>query len=336
MTDIFSGTTVKLLKALKEYAFEAEAIVFFCPLITLMAQTSRATPHTKVHNGNLVDERAPLLGIETHPHQTDMPRIPTFMQSSIPNRRSILGIFWSLTVSMMIELIIPIALYYSLRPFVSAIVALVISGFPPAIVVAFHWIRDGLIDMQAILMVVVVILSSVLAMIQSDPRLYLLRESAITLGMGSLFLVTLIPITFRGKYLYPFLYYTARQFVIATVSDPHKVKDDWKWIYDHRPRFRLTFRVITGAAGIGLVSEFIVRVTLLMYMDVDDVIYYSNIYLITLMSSLGVFILNFVLYMRHQSNQERLKRRDEEARRFIDQINAIVQHESALAEAQTK
>jgi hypothetical protein len=320
VTDIFSGTTVKLLKALKEYAFEAEAIVFFCPLITLMAQTSRATPHTKVHNGNLVDERAPLLGIETHPHQTDMPRIPTFMQSSIPNRRSILGIFWSLTVSMMIELIIPIALYYSLRPFVSAIVALV----------------DGLIDMQAILMVVVVILSSVLAMIQSDPRLYLLRESAITLGMGSLFLVTLIPITFRGKYLYPFLYYTARQFVIATVSDPHKVKDDWKWIYDHRPRFRLTFRVITGAAGIGLVSEFIVRVTLLMYMDVDDVIYYSNIYLITLMSSLGVFILNFVLYMRHQSNQERLKRRDEEARRFIDQINAIVQHESALAEAQTK
>lgn len=304
-----------------------------------MAQTSRAaTPHTKVNNGRpvLVDERAPLLGIETHHNQVEVPRIPTFMQSSIPNRRSILGIFWSLTVSMMIELIIPIGLYYSLRPFVSAIVALTISGFPPAIVVVFHWIRDGLIDMQAVMMVLVVILSSVLAMVQSDPRLYLLRESAITLGMGSLFLITLIPFTFRGRYLYPFLYYTARQFVIATVSDPHKVKEDWKWIYDNRPRFRLTFRVITGAAGIGLVSEFVVRVTLLMYMDVEDVIYYSNIYLITLMSSLGAFILGFVLYMRHRSNQERLMRRDEEARRFIDQINAIVQHEAAIAEDQQK
>ncbi|KAH8552164.1 hypothetical protein BGW37DRAFT_424724 [Umbelopsis sp. PMI_123] len=237
---------------------------------------------------------------------------------------------------MAIELIIPIALYYTVRPFTTALIALVISGFPPAIVVLYHWMRDGIIDMQAVMMVVVVVLSSVLAMVQSDPRLYLLRESAITLGMGTLFLFTLIPFTFRGKYLYPFLYYTARQFVIATVSNPHKVKEDWKWIYDNRPRFRLTFRVITGAAGIGLVSEFIVRVSLLMYLDVDDVIYYSNIYLIALMSFLGVFILGFVLYMRHRSNQERLLRRDEDARRVIEQINALVQHESSAAESLVK
>ncbi|KAM3583645.1 hypothetical protein VKS41_003618 [Umbelopsis sp. WA50703] len=292
-----------------------------------MAQSSHAKPGAN----HTVDERAPLLGIETHPSQATIPRIPTFMQSSIPNRRSILGIFWSLTVNMMIELIIPIALYYSLRPFVSAIVALVISGLPPAIVVGYHWLRYGSVDMQAILMVLVVVLSSVLAMIQSDPRLYLLRESAITLGMGSLFLFTLIPFTFRGRYLYPFLYYTARQFVIATVSNPQKVKDDWKWIYDNRPRFRLTFRIITGAAGVGLVSEFIVRVTMLMYMDVEDVIYYSNIYLIVLMSFLGTFILGFVLYMRHRSNQERLSLLDEEARRAIDEISHLIQQEQDSA-----
>ncbi|KAI8577601.1 hypothetical protein K450DRAFT_251595 [Umbelopsis ramanniana AG] len=297
---------------------------------------SGASPSKKATHAKHADERAPLLGIETHPSQAEIPRIPTFMQDSIPNRRSILGIFWSLTVSMAIELIIPIALYYAVRPFTTALVALVISGFPPAVVVVFHWLRDGIIDMQAIMMVMVVVLSSLLAMVQSDPRLFLLRESAITLGMGSLFLITLIPFTFRGKYLYPFLYYTARQFVIATVSDPHKVKDDWKWIYDNRPRFRLTFRVITGAAGIGLVSEFVVRVTLLMYMDVDDVIYYSNIYLIVLMSFLGTFILGFVLYMRHRSNRERLLKRDEDARRVIEQINALVQHESSAHEALLK
>jgi len=259
----------------------------------------------------------PLLGIERH-HQkkADVPRIPTVIQGSIPTKRSITRIFLSITLDLVIEVFLPVILYYILKPSFSAIWALVISGIPPLLVVLYKGIRDRKLDAMGLLMLAGFVFSAAIATVQADPKLYLMRESLITIGMGLVFLVTLVPITFKGRTLHPFLFYTARQFAIATAvtTDEDVVEQHWQWLWDNRPRFRRLFRLLTCVWGVAFVLEFFSRLVMIYTLDIDKVIYYSNLLLVLILVTIGGFTAGYSYWIRRKSDKEIAARRTERLR----------------------
>jgi hypothetical protein len=81
-------------------------------------------------------DTTPLLGANQPRHPT-VTRVPTFMQTSVPNRRSILHAFANITLHMLLELVLPIILYYVFRLFLSPLVSLLLAGVPAAFIVIF-------------------------------------------------------------------------------------------------------------------------------------------------------------------------------------------------------
>lgn len=284
----------------------------------LRADDTVARQHNNLTHDSIDEHRAtattPLLGIERH-HQkkANVPRIPTVIQGSIPTKHSITRIFLSITLNLVIEVFLPVVLYYILKPYFSAIWALVISGIPPMLVVLYKGLRDRKLDTMGLLMLAGFVFSAAIATVQADPKLYLMRESLITVGMGAVFLVTLVPITFKGRTLHPFLFYTARQFATATaVTTDDVVEQHWQWLWDNRPRFRRLFRVLTGVWGVAFMLEFFSRLVMIYTLsDIDMVIYYSNLLLVLILVMVGGFTAGYSYWIRRKSDKEIAARRAE-------------------------
>ncbi|KAI8087818.1 uncharacterized protein B0P05DRAFT_465171 [Gilbertella persicaria] len=226
---------------------------------------------------------------------------------------------------MLFELVLPIILYYALRNFVSPLLALLLAGVPTAIAVLYKGYKERKVDMMGVLMLMGFVVSAILAFVQSDPKLYLLRESAMTLAMGLMLLITLLPLRWRHHVLKPFMFYVARQIAISSnvLMNPNTVREHWDWFWDFYSAFRWFLRSLTGAWGLGLVSEFLVRVALINALnDVDDVVYYSNIYMFVVMVALGALTVVSALLLRHYFNQEQTRIKKAERRSEIEGIIA--------------
>lgn len=178
--------------------------------------------------------------------------------------------------------------------------------------------------MTGVLTLVGFLVSAVLATLQSDPKLYLLRESTLTLAMGFMLLVTLLPIQVKHHKMRPFMFYVARQIAVSgsTIYDDNTtVRQHWDWFWDAWPTFRAFFRLMTGLWAVGLISEFLVRVALLQSLDdVDEVIYYSNLYMFVVLATLGTLTVASTLLLRHLYNREQSKIKNNERHSEIDRI----------------
>lgn len=259
------------------------------------------------------------------PKSRGVHRVPTFFKSSIPNRRSLLNAFVGMALHMLFELVLPIILYYVLRGFVSPLLALLLAGLPTAVIVVYKGFKERKVDMMGVLMLMGFVVSAILAFVQSDPKLYLLRESAMTLAMGTMLIITLFPFRWRYHVLRPFMFYVARQIAISSnvLMNSNTVREHWDWFWDYYSTFRYFLRALTGIWGLGLVSEFLVRVVLINSLDdVDDVVYYSNIYMLVVMILLGSLTVISTLLLRHYFNMEQSRIKVAERRSEIENIIA--------------
>ncbi|KAG2203939.1 uncharacterized protein EV154DRAFT_494571 [Mucor mucedo] len=259
------------------------------------------------------------------PKSRGVHRVPTFFKSSIPNRRSLLHAFVGMAIHMLFELVLPIILYYVLRGFVSPLLALLLAGLPTAVIVVYKGFKERKVDMMGVLMLMGFVVSAILAFVQSDPKLYLLRESAMTLAMGTMLIITLLPLRWRYHVLRPFMFYVARQIAISSnvLMNSNTVREHWDWFWDYYSTFRYFLRALTGVWGLGLVSEFLVRVVLINSLDdVDDVVYYSNIYMLIVMILLGSLTVISTLLLRHYFNMEQSRIKVAERRSEIENIIA--------------
>ncbi|KAI9272802.1 hypothetical protein BDA99DRAFT_499227 [Phascolomyces articulosus] len=273
------------------------------------------------------------VGSPSSPRYNTVPRVPTFMQTSVPSRRSIIHAFLDMTMHMMFELVLPIVLYYALRTQFSPIISLVVAGIPPALVVVVKGVRDHKVDMMGLLMLLGFVASVLLALVESDPKLYLLRESAMTSAMGIMLVVTLFPLRWRHRILRPFMFYVARQIAVSgtVMLPPETVRLHWDWFWTNWLSFRAFFRGLTAIWGIGLLSEFLVRVVLIYTVDeVDDIMYYSNIYMFSVTLCLGTLTVASTLLYRHLYNQEQKRSKSTQRRMEIEEIIARADEENRL------
>ncbi|ORX58038.1 hypothetical protein DM01DRAFT_1333718 [Hesseltinella vesiculosa] len=177
--------------------------------------------------------------------------------------------------------------------------------------------------MTGALTLVMFAVSGLLAIVQADPKLYLLRESTMTLAMGIMLLGTLLPLQVQEHQLRPFMFYVARQVAMSSsmMDDQDIIRANWDLFWQAWPSFRTYFRALTATWGAGLVSEFVLRVILLdIFDDVDTVLYYSNIYMFAFLGIMGSLTVASTLLFRHLYNREQARAIAKEQQDELDRI----------------
>lgn len=231
--------------------------------------------------------------------------VPAYVQASIPSRRLIIRAFLHLALRTLFELVLPFVLYCILRNFTSPLLALVLAGGTPAAVVLYTSLHDREVEMTSLLIFLgfAVAASVVLALIGvSDPRLSLLRESALTSSMGLMLILTLLPLRWRKHVLRPFMFYVARRIAVsgAAMLSPDTIRLQWDGFWKVSSYFRLFFRALTAAFGIGLLSDLNVQLFLLYTMDDDDdIMYYTSLWMLVVIVCLGVLLVASALAFKH-------------------------------------
>lgn len=149
--------------------------------------------------------------------------------------------------------VIPLAVYYSVRPHVHGdATALVIAGAPAALWVALEWVRKRRVDPIGCIVLFGFVAGVAASYLLGGSAFVLkVRDSAFTCLFGMLCLASLV----RTK---PLMFHIGR--ALSAGDDAAKLAAyDQLWEMPTAPR---TFRVITAAWGAGLIIEAAMRVGL--------------------------------------------------------------------------
>ncbi|WP_077063476.1 VC0807 family protein [Streptomyces sp. MP131-18] len=172
-------------------------------------------------------------------------------------------------MSMLINAVAPIALFYGLRAAgVDQWTALMLGLVAPAVAVVHSVITKRRIDMLAGLIVTVLLLSVALSFLSGSPRTLLARDGWITAVAGIWILLTIPRI--------PYYLYALRTFTGATLRE--RINAAWR----DTPAFRRVMHAGTVIWGSALLLDAVSTVILAYTMPVDSVPLIGALKLVTL------------------------------------------------------
>ncbi|RUS12849.1 hypothetical protein BC937DRAFT_86879 [Endogone sp. FLAS-F59071] len=226
-----------------------------------------------------------------------------------------------LVIKLIINVGLPILVYYLIKSYMAAIWALLISSIPPLLMTIFSLVKNRRVDALSFLIVVGFALSAILAIIDGDPRLLLLRESAVTCLIGLVFLVSLIPITI-GKFV-------NRPIVLKISEDsfpmPPIIFADGtemsrtEWFWQNFASYRRDIRISTVVWGVGLLLEFLNKAIMIQSsLTLDQLVYLSNLVLGCVTAILIIFTMFFTRKTRTTVMAEVEKWRQEQEQAKIN------------------
>lgn len=211
----------------------------------------------------------------------------------------------------------------------SQLAALLISSAPAilSVIVKAFWFRR--VDPLGVLIIGGFVISAAISVIDSNPRVLLLRESCTTAAMGLFFFISLIPIKIGKWQMKPLSYSVSFQMAAAAPSVRFMQKGEmvelkrpeFNWKYSKT--FRKIMRVNTVLWGIALLSEFAAK--LIMYfspLTIDQMVTYG--YAVLGGTMLLMTIITVILSMRMRKTMipelEKAKRQLEvEAQEYMAQ-----------------
>ncbi|KAF9307979.1 hypothetical protein BG003_011796 [Podila horticola] len=216
-----------------------------------------------------------------------------------------------LAISMFIDVVLPVILYYTLKSHISALAALLISSAPPAINCAAKFFVYRRVDPIGLLIIFGFVLSAILSFIDGNPRLLLLRDSFVTGASGLIFLASLIPIKIGKFQVKPLTYGVSAQMMTASPSIQYFVEGNlverslsefcWQW----SRRYRRGMRAMTAVWGIALLLEFTLR--LIFYfssMTLDQLVMWGNIVLVCTLGTAGLFTIASSHFVRKWTTED--------------------------------
>ncbi|KAK4516328.1 uncharacterized protein ATC70_011298 [Mucor velutinosus] len=217
--------------------------------------------------------------------------------SSHPDNDSIMSkkkrrwfVFRRIAYIVIMNAAIPIALYYILKEHLPAVWALVLSSTPTMISVIVQAMFMKRIDSIGVAVIFGFILSVVLAVLNGDPKMLLLRESFVTAGVGVVCAITLLPIRYKSFVLKPVLYYLASDLIPlkpVQFQDPAKPPQKRMDFYWHHSAFcRFHFRLLTAIDVVILELEFGLKLFYILRFDIDTVVVLSN----STLSVIGIIV----------------------------------------------
>lgn len=145
----------------------------------------------------------------------------------------------------------PLATYYALRSAgLSTVVALVVSGVPPAIGIALGVARNRRLDAIGALVLIGIVVGSVAGLASGSAHLVLLEGTVPTFVFGAVCLGSL----WSAR---PLIFRFALEGMGADTPKGRDFADHWRY-----PGFRRAFRVITAVWGLTFLSEALVQVAI--------------------------------------------------------------------------
>jgi hypothetical protein len=163
--------------------------------------------------------------------------------------------------SIIINGLLPYIIYQVLKSYTPAsdLVALAVSAIPAVISALVGIVRQRRVDMIAAIVLVGIAVTIIAVFIGGDPRLFLIRESVLTVALGIACLMSLL-------FPKPLWFYIMSYFVSA--NDPAKATEfNANWQY---PGFRSFTRVLTLVWGITWTAEFILRIFLVYTLSIPQ------------------------------------------------------------------
>ncbi|KAF9213794.1 hypothetical protein BGZ59_004805 [Podila verticillata] len=242
------------------------------------------------------------------------------LQDSVHRRQSVMEVnnkalqrkqWKTLAISMFIDVVLPVILYYTLKSHMSALAALLISSAPPAINCITKFFVYRRVDPIGLLIIFGFGLSAILSVIDGNPRLLLLRDSLVTCASGLIFLASLIPIKIGKFQVKPLTFGVSAQMMAASPSIQYFVEGNlveqslsefcWQW----SRHYRRGMRGLTAVWGIALLLEFTIR--LIFYfssMTLDQLIMWGNIVLVCTLGAAGLFTIASSHFVRKWTTED--------------------------------
>lgn len=178
-----------------------------------------------------------------------------------PPSPSLRGTIVGLLPSIIISGVFPYVIYQVLKQTTTAsdLVALAISAIPAIIYGLVGIVRTRQLDLIAGITLVGIAVTMVAAFLGSDPRLFLIRESVLTVALGIACLVSLL-------FPKPLWFYIMRYFVSANdATRGATFSANWRYA-----GFRTFTRVLTLVWGLTYLGEFLLRVFLVYHMSIPQ------------------------------------------------------------------
>ena len=216
--------------------------------------------------------------------------------------------------SILIAGIFPFIIYQLLKSStsVSDIEALALSAVPAIIYGIVSIVRQRQLDLIAGFTLVGIAVTMIAAFIGGDPRLFLIRESFLTVALG---IASLVSLLFKR----PLWFYIFRYFVSG--NDPERAAAfDANWQY---ALFRSYIRIVTIVWGVAYLGEFILRVILVYHLSIPQFLAISPF----VFYGITIGVIAFTI-----AYGNRTRRRGEELRR---QRQAAAQAQVSTTEAET-
>ncbi|CAB4440275.1 unnamed protein product [Rhizophagus irregularis] len=224
-----------------------------------------------------------------------------------------------LRVGLMIffEIALPFALYYTLKNYLRDIWALLISGIPPFIIAIYGLISRRRADIIGVIVVLSFILSAVASLIKDDPRIQLLRRSAITCIISAVLIISLIPIKIGTFKMKPLAFYFLKDMATggsfgysnSKVNLPGLTEDEpidarWDRYWASYQYFRRGIIIMTALWGFGLLSEVPIRVIIIYKLSsIDQAFLLVNVIHYIYLIIMGLLTLVCAGWMKKQSDK---------------------------------
>jgi hypothetical protein len=193
----------------------------------------------------------------------------------------------------------PLAVYYSLRAAgMSTVVALIVSGLPPAVGIGLSVRRHRRIDAIGVVVLSGILLGTVAGLISGSARLVLIDGTVPTVVLGIVCFGSL----FTAR---PFMFRVAVQFSGADSAQGR----DFEIMWQHHAGFRHSFSVITVVWGVVFIAETAAQIAIIAYASASTAKTTSNLLPVAVAALTVAWT---VLYARQQrARAERAARADE-------------------------
>ncbi|WP_436761503.1 VC0807 family protein [Streptosporangium sp. V21-05] len=163
-------------------------------------------------------------------------------------------------VLMLVDLVLPIGLYYALRAAdVGYVTSLVVSSLVPGTGMVATLVRERRLDSVGLFMVSAMLVSAGLSVVGGSPRFLLLKGALVMVVAGGWFLATA-----RGPRP------LALQFSRPLLEGRVGARDvSWDDLWAASPRFRRVWRVSTVIWGVGALVDAALRVVIALTLPID-------------------------------------------------------------------
>ena len=205
-----------------------------------------------------------------------------------PSLRTLIIGLWP---SILLNGVCVIVVYQLVKQYTEAsdVIALALSALPALIGTIITLIRQRSIDVLGAFTLITIVLSIGLTFMTGDARLFLIRESFLTVLFGLICLISLL-------FPKPIWFYIIRYF---TVGNDHEqmVAYDTAWKF---ASFRGYIRTVTILWGVLYTLEFLIRLVMVYTLSISQVLVISSIifYALTILASVLTFRLGARLRKR--------------------------------------